>query len=307
MQWTINNIPDLSGKTAIVTGANSGLGFHITLALAKKGCQVIMACRDLRKGTLAQHAILAQIGHANIQLEKLDLADLASIHTFTSKMQTSHPSLSLLINNAGIMAIPYRKTKDNFEMQFGVNHLGHFTLTGLLLPLLLKEQTARIATMSSVFHRWGKMEWDNLQGEKSYQARQAYCNSKLANLLFTFELNRRLQEHRHSQISVAAHPGYSATNLQYVGAEMERNNFKKALRWITNVLFAQSAAQGALPMLYACTADGVKGGEYYGPDGLGEIRGYSKLVNASAQANDPIIAKQLWDRSESLTGVKYTF
>lgn len=306
MKWTQNNIPDLSGKVAIVTGANSGLGLHATQQLAKHGCLVVMACRDLKKAECAKQSILEQVPQAKLIILQLDLADLSSVANFVDNFKNAYP-LSLLLNNAGVMNLPFGKTQDGFEMHFGINHLGHFALTGLLLPLLLADTNARVVTVSSIWHRWGHINFGNLQSERKYSPRGAYSNSKLANLLFAFELNRRIQNASDKLISVAAHPGYADTNLQFVAPNMVGSMINKIIYTLGNRLIAQSAAKGALPLLYASTALGVKGGDYYGPDGLKELKGFPILVRSSQEANNREIAQKLWEVSEKLTGIRYLF
>ncbi len=305
-QWTTANIPDLSDKVALVTGANSGLGYETALALAQKNALVIMACRSLAKGEQAAAQIRQQVPDARLDLRQLDLADLDGVNAFAVEVRAAYDRLDMLINNAGVMALPYRETADGFEMQFGVNHLGHFALTGHLLEMLLATPGARVVTVSSMLHRGGQINFADLQGKKNYSKRGAYSQSKLANLLFAYELQRRLTAVSADVISVAAHPGYAATNLQEAGPNMEGSTLQKRIMEIANKLFAQSAAMGALPTLYAATAADVHGGEFYGPDGFGGMRGYPTCTESSPQSHDAATAVQLWQVSEDLTGVKYT-
>lgn len=304
MSWTAENIPSLTGKVAVVTGANSGLGLQTTLALAKHHCKVIMACRKASKGEQAKIFIQAKIPEAKLVVETLDLTDFASITQFAQKISV-FPSLSLLVNNAGVMNLPYQTTKAGYERQFATNHLGHFALTGQLLPLLLVEPHSRIVTVSSLWHKYATAQLCHLMTEKDYHPRKAYSNSKLANLLFAFELDRRLQANTSSCISVAAHPGYANTALQFVGPNLTGNRVKKMLYQIGNSVFAQSSQQGALPILYASTAPNVERGKFYGPDGFLELRGSPKRVEPSPLARDKTLAKQLWEFSERLTGVHF--
>jgi NAD(P)-dependent dehydrogenase (short-subunit alcohol dehydrogenase family) len=302
-KWTAEEIPDQHARTAVVTGANIGLGRVVARELAKHGAKVIIASRDNAKGAEAARAITAAFPSANVEAALLDLADLSSIRTFADRIRAGNDHIDLLINNAGVMAAPYRRTADGFELQFGTNHLGHFALTGLLLRLLYERPDARVVTVSSQNHRGGQMRFDDLQGERSYSRWGAYAQSKLANLLFAFELERRLKTGGWRLISVAAHPGYSATNLQLSGPPPHERLFLR----LSNRLFAQSAEMGALPILYAATAPGLQGGSYVGPNGPGEARGHPVLVQATKRAHDEEDARRLWDISEQLTGVRYDF
>lgn len=294
--WTEKNMPDMTGKVTIVTGANSGIGLETARALAVKGADVIMASRNLEKGQAALQNIQANLPGASIELMQLDLADLSSIRRFVEEFHSRYDQLHLLINNAGVMQVPeHRKTADGFEMQFGTNHLGHFALTGLLLETLNRTPGSRVVTVSSVAHRLGRMNLNNLNAEKSYSPRGAYGESKLANLLFTYELQRRLSDAGMETISTVAHPGWTATNLQQ----------HSSLLQILNRLWAMEPQQGALPTLYAATAPELKGGEYVGPNGLAEMRGYPKVVTSNGLSYDQSIAERLWTISEELTGVHY--
>jgi protochlorophyllide reductase len=300
--WTTADMPELQGRVALVTGANSGLGLETTRALAAKGAHVIMACRNQEKGAQAQDSLEKSIPAASLELAELDLASLASIRAFAERFQAQHTQLDLLFNNAGVMAIPYRKTQDGFEWQFGTNYLGHFALTGLLLPTLLVTPQSRVITTSSVAHRTGKIEFDNLNGERSYSRWSAYGRSKLANLMFALELQRRLKGAGADTISVAAHPGFSHTSLQSTsateaGAAMER--------LLYTLYRGQTAAMGALPQLYAATAPYIYGGEYIGPDGMFGMGGYPKKVRGIKPAYDEQVATKLWDVSVEMTGVDY--
>ncbi len=305
-QWTRNDIPDLSNKTAVVTGANSGLGFETALGLAAAGAQVILACRNANKAEAAMKQIQISAPPAKLKFMPLDLGDLASVRSFAKTFAAEHSQLDLLCNNAGVMALPLRRTTDGFEMQIGTNHLGHFALTGLLLPQLQAADGARVASMSSGLHKPGKIRFDDLNWNQGrYRKWPAYCQSKLANLLFTFELQRRFEKHGVDAIAVAAHPGYAATNLQAAGPEMAGSNFGKRLMGFANLCLAQSAADGALPMLRASTAAEVKGGDYFGPDGFQELRGSPQKVGCTARARNVADAGRLWTLSEELTGVSY--
>jgi NAD(P)-dependent dehydrogenase (short-subunit alcohol dehydrogenase family) len=286
--WTAAQIPSQTGRTFVVTGANSGLGRRTTAALAGAGARVVMAVRDQVRGEAAARSIPGQV-----EVRLLDLADLSSVRRFAEEWQGD---LDVLVNNAGIMAVPRSRTADGFELQIGTNHLGHFALTNLLLPAV----TDRVVTVSSGVHRSGRMDLDDLNWERRRYSRiGAYGQSKLANLLFTLELERRLIADGSQVRALAAHPGYAATNLQSgfgrVGDRVAR---------LANRLFAQSDEQGALPTLYAAVAD-LPGNSYVGPDGRSEMRGYPALVGRSAAASDPELAKRLWSLSEDLTGVRY--
>jgi len=305
-RWTVESIPDLRGKTAVVTGANSGIGYETARALARTGAHVVLAVRDPSKGSAALERLQGELPGATLGVMELDLANLSSIRAFSKRYMTQYPVLDLLINNAGVMAIPYRETADGFEMQYGVNHLGHFALTATLLPLVLKTSGARVVTVSSGMHHRGKPDFENVNGQATYRKWEAYSRSKLANLLFAYELQRRLNACHVDAISVAAHPGYAATNLQFAGAQMDGSRFIKAAMSLSNRLFAQSAAMGALPILYAATAPEANGGDYFGPGSLMERHGYPQKVSSSDASHDREAAAKLWALSENLTGVIYS-
>jgi NAD(P)-dependent dehydrogenase (short-subunit alcohol dehydrogenase family) len=304
--WTTDDIPDLSGRTAVVTGANSGLGFESALALARAGAEVVLACRDQTKGADAAGRITGSVPSATVSLEPLDLSDLSSVRAFAAAIGEKYAGLDMLLNNAGVMAIPRRETADGFEMQFGTNHLGHFALTGLLLDVLLARPGARVVTVSSAVAQVGRIRFDDLQGLRKYGKWSAYSQSKLANQLFTLELDRRATAAGVDLISVAAHPGYAATNLQAVGPQMSGSSLMERMTDIGNRLFGQSAAGGALPSLYGATAPGVSGGQYFGPDGFMAQRGAPTAVSFVKAARDPAVASRLWEVSEELTGVRFT-
>lgn len=298
-KWTAADIPDQSGRTAIVTGANSGLGYDTAAALAAKGAQVVLAVRNLDKGNEAVDRIRNSTPNAAVSLTELDLSSLDSIRRAADELRAAHPRIDLLINNAGVMYVPNRETtKDGFEMQFGTNHLGHFALTGLLLENLLQVGGSRVVTVSSVGHRiLARIRFEDPHFETGYNRVRAYGQSKLANLLFTYELQRRLAAKGSSTIAAAAHPGLSDTELmRYVPA------FIPDVVW---KVVAQPAEKGALPTLRAATDPGVQGGQYYGPDGIGEVTGNPKLVASSAQSHDQDIQHRLWTMSEELTGITY--
>ncbi len=304
-QWTAESMPDLTGKIIVVTGGNSGIGFEASRELARRGAQVVLACRDAKKAESAAAAIRTEAPGASVTVMALDLASLESVRAFAAAFEKAHDRLDVLCNNAGVMALPYRKTADGFEMQFGTNHLGHFALTGLLSERLNATPGARVVTVSSGAHRIGRIRFDDLQWERGYRKWLAYGQSKLANLLFAYELQRRIEAAGASFISTACHPGYAATNLQAAGPRMEGSSFMESMTALGNRLFAQSAAMGALPTLYAATAPDVRGGDYIGPDGLGETWGYPKKVSSNARSQDREVAARLWTRSEELTGVRF--
>src|SRR4051812_21449598 len=300
MKWTADDIPDQTGKLAIVTGANSGLGLVTALEFALHGAEVVVAARSSEKGEGAVKEIRAAApGAPEPRAAVLDLASLDSVRSFAAGLAGQR--IDLLINNAGVMMTPRSTTTDGFELQLGTNHLGHFALTGLLLEALGRSESARIVTLSSNEHKAGKLDFDDLQMEHDYNPRRSYQRTKLANAVFAVELDRRLRAAGSPVKSVFAHPGYSATNLQSTGP----TGIAKAMMKISNRLIAQSAERGALPTLYAATAPGVEGGEYYGPDGPGEFRGYPKRSKAIPTAYDETIASRLWEVSEELTGVRY--
>jgi NAD(P)-dependent dehydrogenase (short-subunit alcohol dehydrogenase family) len=303
--WTAADIPDLSGRTAVVTGANSGLGFESALALARSGAGVVLACRDQAKGADALDRIGRAVPAAAVRLGRLDLADLASVADFAAAFGDDHSGLDILLNNAGVMAIPRRETADGFEMQFGTNHLGHFALTGRLFDALAARPGARVVTVSSQAALTGRLRFDELQGTRRYGRWTAYAQAKLANQLFTLELDRRATRHGIDLVSVAAHPGYAATNLQSVGPQMSGSGVMERLSALGNSVLAQSAADGALSSLFAATAPGVRGGQYFGPDGLFGTRGRPKAVTFVRAARDPDAARHLWAVSEELTGVRF--
>ncbi|MFO8074292.1 MAG: oxidoreductase [Polyangia bacterium] len=305
MSWTPEDIPDQRGRVALVTGANSGLGYHTALELARRGARVVLACRDAERGKAALERLREEIPGAEIELELLDLADLGSVRSAAERFFESHGKLDLLINNAGVMALPRRSTADGFEMQFGTNHLGHFALAGLLLPRLAASREARVVTVSSLMHRRGRIRFDDLNWEREYSKWGAYCQSKLANLLFAFELQRRLEASRLPISSLASHPGYADTALQAAGAEMSGSRFEAGFMRLGGRLLGQSAAAGAWPSLRAATDPGARGGEYFGPSRLLETSGPPRRARCSKRALDERDARRLWDLSRELTGVSY--
>jgi NAD(P)-dependent dehydrogenase (short-subunit alcohol dehydrogenase family) len=302
-RWTADDIPDQSGRVAIVTGANGGLGYVTSRELARHGARVVVCARDEVRGKEAIARLIADVPDADVELRSLNMADLSSIRTFADGIQASYPAIDLLVNNAGVMAISRKETADGFEMQFGTNHLGHFALTGLLLPLLVNQPGARVVTVSSNAHKPGRIDFDDIMHERHYRRWRVYSASKLANLLFTFELQRRLSAIDSPLMSVAAHPGTAATNLVRPGSQ--GNPIKQVVMTLGVWVVGQSEAQGALPQLYAATAPEVRGGEFYGPNGIAENRGYPKQVGSSAASKDTETARRLWQLSEELTGVSY--
>jgi NAD(P)-dependent dehydrogenase (short-subunit alcohol dehydrogenase family) len=296
---TVGDIPDLSGRMAVVTGANSGLGFHTARQLAARGAQTVLACRSLAKGSDAAASILDEHPDANVSVMQLDLADLASVRHFAKAFQTDHDGLDILVNNAGVMAIPRMTTADGFEMQFGTNHLGHFALTGLLLPGL--RPGARVVTVSSFVGYFGRIAFNDLSADRHYNKWTAYAQAKLANLLFALELDRRAKAAGLDLVSVAAHPGYASTNLQLVAPQMTGNQLMLRFNQLGNRLFGQSAAGGALPILHGATAPGVSGGEYFGPALV--IRGRPRPALLPLPAHNPATARRLWEESARLTSV----
>ncbi|MCO6451056.1 MAG: SDR family NAD(P)-dependent oxidoreductase [Caldilineales bacterium] len=295
-KWTAANIPDQTGRVIVITGANSGIGYEAALALAAKGGHVVVAGRNPEKCEQAAMDIRNVSPDCGLEVILINLADLKSIHTFAETFKQRHDRLDLLINNAGVMALPkHEKTADGFEMQFGTNHLGHYTLTGLLLDRVLATPNSRVVNVSSNAHKLGNIDFENLNAEKKYSQWGAYGASKLANLLFTYELQRRLVAHGSSTISVAAHPGYSATDLQR----------HSGVFGLLNHILAQSPQMGALPTLYAATAADVNGCDYIGPDRFFEQRGHPAKVHSNGKSHDEAAARRLWEVSEELTGVKY--
>ena len=293
--WSAEALGDQSGRVAIVTGSNSGIGFETARVLAGKGATVVMACRNLEKANPKADEIRAAHPGADVNAMQLDLSDLGSVQRFAEGFRAKHSRLDLLINNAGIMVPPYGKTAQGFETQFGVNHLGHFALTGSLLDLITNTPGSRIVTVSSIAHYMGKIDFADLNWEKGYRAQAAYGQSKIANLLFTYELQRRLATAGKDTIAVAAHPGWTETNLQ---------EHAKGVKFLNRFL-AQEPLMGALPTLYAATEPGVNGAEYFGPSGFMEMNGPPKKVKSNKRSHDPNVAERLWNVSEELTGVHF--
>jgi NAD(P)-dependent dehydrogenase (short-subunit alcohol dehydrogenase family) len=299
-KWTAADIPDQTGSVVVVTGANTGLGYETASALADHGAHVVLAVRNLDKGKDAAARITAQSPGADVALQELDLTSLDSVRAAAEQLRSDHDRIDLLINNAGVMYTPKSTTQDGFELQFGTNHLGHFAFTGLLLDRLLPVAGSRVVTVSSVGHRiLADIHFDDLQWERRYNRVAAYGQAKLANLLFTYELQRRLAAHG-TTIAAAAHPGMSDTELMRNMPAPLVSTFERIAP-----LVAQDAAIGALPTLRAATDPAVLGGQYYGPDGIGQTRGYPKIVGSSKKSHDAEKQKRLWAVSEELTGVVY--
>lgn len=303
--WAVKDMPDLSGKTIVVTGANSGLGFQAARAFAAKGAHVVMACRDTAAGEIAAEGVRNHAPDASVDVKPLDLASLGSVRAFAEGLRVAHERLDVLCNNAGVMAIPLRRTADGFEMQFGTNHLGHFALTGLLIDRLLATPGARVVTLSSNAHSFGKIRFEDLNWNTGYRQWPAYGQSKLANLMFALELARRLRREGAELKSVGCHPGYASTNLQYANARMTGSRLMESFWKLCNEVFAQSPEMGVLPTLYAATAPDVGSGDYIGPNGWQQWWGYPTKVACGSHARDEATADHLWEVSEELTGVRY--
>jgi len=304
--WTASDIPALQGKVAVVTGANSGLGLVTAVELARHGAAVTLACRDTVRGATALNEVLAQAPDASVQLATLDLASLDSVRAFALEWLAGHADgLDILVNNAGVMAVPRSLTVDGYERQFATNHLGHFALTGLLLPALASRPGARVVTVSSNAHKFGRINFDDLDGGRGYSAWRFYGQSKLANLLFAFELQRRADAAGLLLLSLAAHPGTSRTSLVANGPAANASGLReKVTHWGAGMM-SQSAEMGALPQLYAATAPGLAGGSYIGPNGFLELTGHPKQVTPTKTARDVGAAHRLWQASERMTGVAY--
>ena len=302
-QWTTANMPDLTGKVIIVTGANSGIGFEAAKEFTRKGATTILACRSKDKAEAALAEIMTEIPNANAEIMLLDLASQASVHQLADTFKAKYDQLDVLVNNAGIMMVPYGTTEDGFERQFGTNHLGHFALTGLLFDRLVNTAGSRVVNVSSSGHRFGNMDFDNLMfdGGNEYSPIGAYGRSKLANLLFTYELQRRFEAVGTDAMAIAAHPGISQTNLT---AHMEDRWYFKLMMPLMPLML-QSAAMGALPTIRAAVDPTVKGGQYFGPDGPREQRGYPVTVESNDASHNEADARQLWHVSEQLTGVQF--
>jgi NAD(P)-dependent dehydrogenase (short-subunit alcohol dehydrogenase family) len=306
--WTARDIPDQAGRTAVVTGANSGLGLVTARELARAGAAVVMGCRDSERGARARAAVAATVPDADLAVLRLDLADLASMRDFAARVRAERTRIDLLFNNGGVMAPPRGETADGFELQLATNHLGHFALTGLVLGALLAAPAARVVTTTSIMHRVGRIDFADLQSERGYKRWLAYGQSKLANLLFARELQVRFASAGAGALSVAAHPGYAATHLQSTGPSAGGGLAARiwtGLLAVGNRVVAQDAEMGALPQLYAATAPDVPGGALVGPGSFDQLRGDPKLVGSSKAGSDMVAAARLWDVSAELTGVDY--
>ena len=303
--WNAQAVPDQRGRTAVVTGANSGLGYVTARELARQGARVVLACRSELRGTEAVDRLVAEVPGAEVEFIQLDLGELDSVREFASVCERTHDRLDLLVNNAGVMALPLGRTADGFETQFGVNHLGHFALTGLLLPMIAETPGARIVTLSSMVHVLSNIDIDDLNSEKGpYRRWIAYARSKTANLLFTHELARRLSHAGSDVVAAAAHPGYASTNLQTAGPRLEGRKGAQRFMEIGNRVFAQSAEAGALPTLYAATAPGVRPDTFVGPS-FAMWRGSPATSWRAGWTRDDRAGERLWAASERLTGVTY--
>jgi NAD(P)-dependent dehydrogenase (short-subunit alcohol dehydrogenase family) len=301
-RWTLADVPDQSGRTAVVTGANAGLGLATAGVLAARGATVVLACRDIVKAERGADQIRTEAGRANVHVVRLDLSSLASVREAADEVRSGYPRLDLLIKNAGVMAVPYQRTEDGFELTLATNHLGHFALTGLLLDRLLATAGSRIVTVSSIAHRRGVMHFGDLQSEHRYRPADAYGQSKLANLLFTYELQARLDAAGAGTIALAAHPGNARTDLWRTSSRLERMLISPRLR-LLNFWLVQSAELGALPTLRAAVDPSARGGDYYGPAGPFQYTGYPTRVESSPRSHDAAARRRLWDVSEQLTGV----
>jgi NAD(P)-dependent dehydrogenase (short-subunit alcohol dehydrogenase family) len=299
VRWTEADVPDQTGRTVVITGANTGIGFEAARVLAARGARVILACRDVSRAKDAAARIGAAAPGA-VGAVELDLASLASVREAAGDLRSVADRIGLLINNAGVMMPPYGVTADGFELQLGINHLGHFALTGLLLDRLAGVPGARVVTVSSNAHKAGRIDFDDLQSRRRYRRSAGYCQSKLANLMFTYELQRRLAAAGAEAVALAAHPGLTKTHLgRYLSAVM------RAYYVVAERPLGHSAARGALPVLRAATDTSARGGDYYGPDGWHEERGFPRLVEPSVSARDEDAQRRLWAESERLTGVRY--
>jgi NAD(P)-dependent dehydrogenase (short-subunit alcohol dehydrogenase family) len=303
--WSEAAIPDLTGVTAVVTGAGSGIGREVGRGLAGKGAHVVLAVRSVQRGQAAAAAIRRACSGVWVEVMLLDLADLASVHRFADAVESQFGGLGLLVNNAGVASPALRRTVDGFELDFGTNHLSHFALTGLLLPMMVSSPKARVITVTSMAHRRGRIEFGNLDGSKGYSPARAYAQSKLANVLFAYELQRRLSKAGAGQLSVACHPGWAATAMT-LGPAGEHPRLRDRLLHLLARRLAPSAAHGAQPVLFAATAPGVRGGDFIGPGGRFGVWGAPERVRPGDRARDQDLARRLWQVSEQMTGVRYT-
>lgn len=300
--WSASDIPDQTGRTVVVTGASSGVGYETAKALARRGAAVVLAGRDASKTGAASDRIRAAAPGARVDVQQLDLASLRSVRAAAGELRAAHPRLDLLVNNAGVMVPPYGRTEDGFELQIGTNHLGHFALTGLLLGSLRSTPGSRIVTVSSRAHKRGRIDFDDLHSERGYAPKAAYAQSKLANLMFTYELQRRLAAAGDATIALAAHPGWARTELQRHAAA---SPVKGAILAAAGAVLSQSAERGALPVLRAAVDPDAHGADYFGPSGPKEAKGDPVRVEASPSARDEAVQRRLWELSERLTGVRF--
>ena len=305
--YSAAQVPSVNGKTFVITGGNSGIGFEAARVLVRNGGRVVLACRDARKMAAAVQSLKAETSAAIVDELVLDLSSLTSIESAAAQLKQSHQKVDVLINNAGVMALPELTTTDGFEMQFGTNHLGHFAFTGRVLPLVLAAEAGRIVTVSSLLHRGGHIDFASIPKPKHYDQDKQYSMSKLANVLFSYELNRKLKAASTKAIALACHPGYSATNLQHVGPRMKGSALMGMVMSLANTLVAQSAEMGSLGTLMAATAPEIQGGKYVGPIGFNHMRGAPIISKSNAESYDETVAAKLWQVSEQLTGVSYTF
>jgi NAD(P)-dependent dehydrogenase (short-subunit alcohol dehydrogenase family) len=304
IQWSERDVPDQTGRVAVVTGANAGLGVETARVLSRNGATVVLACRDMGKAGAAAERIRAAAPHARLDAVRLDLASLACVREAAGEIRSAHPRIDLLILNAGVMDVPYQRTEDGFELTLATNHLGHFALTGLLLDALLDTPSSRVVSVSSIAHRRGHMRFDDLQCERAYKPGGAYAQSKLANLLFSYELERRLRAAGAPTIALAAHPGNAQTELWRTSSRLERALIGPRLHFLNGWLI-QTAQAGALPTLRAATDPAAQGGEYYGPPGRFQFTGHPQRVESNDRSHDAAAQRRLWDESERLTGVAY--
>ncbi len=305
-KWTTDNIPDLSEKTIIITGANSGLGYEITRVLASKKPHIIMACRNLEKAEKAKSEILKENPKASLEIMQIDLSKQSSVKEFVKEFSGKHDRLDILFNNAGVMFAPKVITENGLELHMAANHFGHFTLTGLLLNLLEKTENSRVVSIASMGHRFGKLNFKNLNFEKGrYNKLMAYSNSKIANLYFGYELDRKLKEKGSHVKSIVAHPGWTRTNLQTAGGAIDESKGQIRFWNFMNIFFSQTVDMGVLPQLRAAFDPNAKGGEYYSPEKFFHLKGYPIIKPSNRRSRNRNIAKRFWEVSEELTGIKY--
>ena len=304
MSWTRENIGSIDGKVAVVTGANSGIGFEAAKTLADKGAEVVMACRVKTKADEARSRIEKDVQDPDIRIIELDLADLNSVNNFSRRFNEKYDRLDILVNNAGVMHIPFKRTDFGFEYQFGVNHLGHFVLTSNLMEVLEETENSRVVCVSSALHKKAELDFHSMNEEESYDKGTAYADSKMANLMFAKSLNKRFEKNDIDSIAVAVHPGYAATNLQIKSAKSTGGKLKVAGFKALNKVVAQSAEDGAMPTLYGATED-LDGGEFIGPSGFMEMRGSPKIVEPDERANNEELREELWEFSEEELGMKF--